>query len=188
MTTAPNVAGQSPLREILASIDLGPTGSIQFTFAKLMLAQSMICKASAEDYMKQIESIQEEQTKCAEMIEAARDFKSRAGDDEGVGKTNISGTKTVGEGCYPMSQEIVDFMQDRELSFPNEDNDFILDEDEWSYALESLTNYQETIGNKTQTLMVYLQDFMSQYNSNLQGANSAIQQASQVLTSIATGR
>ena len=187
MTTT-NDVGQSQLREILASIDLGPTGGIQFTFAKLMLAQAMICKASAEDYMKQIESIQEEQTKCAELIDQARDCQSRGVDGEGVGKKSISGTKTTGKDCYPMSQELVDFMQDRGLSFPNEDKDFILGEEEWNYALESLNKYQENIGNKTQTLMVYLQDFMSQYNSNLQGANSAIQNASQVLTSIATGR
>ena len=36
--------------------------------------------------------------------------------------------------------------------------------------------------------MVYLQDFMGQYNSYLQGANSAISQATQTLTTLATGR
>ena len=36
--------------------------------------------------------------------------------------------------------------------------------------------------------MVYLQDFISQYNSYLQGASSAVNNASQVLTAIATGR
>lgn len=49
----------------------------------------------------------------------------------------------------------------------------------------SPTNYQEQIGSKTQTLMVYLQDFIGQYNSFLQGANTAISNANQVLTSIA---
>ncbi len=36
--------------------------------------------------------------------------------------------------------------------------------------------------------MVYLQDFISQNNSYLQGANSAISNASQVLTSVARGQ
>ena len=49
-------------------------------------------------------------------------------------------------------------------------------------------NYQESLGTKTQTQMVFLQDFISQYNSYLQGANSAIQESSDVLTAIATGR
>ena len=49
-------------------------------------------------------------------------------------------------------------------------------------------NYQEQIGSKTQTLMVYLQDFIGQYNSFLQGANTAISNANQVLTNIARGQ
>ena len=54
--------------------------------------------------------------------------------------------------------------------------------------LKSLTNYQEQIGNKTQTLMVYLQDFIGQYNSYLQGANTQISNANQTLTSLARGQ
>ena len=56
------------------------------------------------------------------------------------------------------------------------------------YNLKSLTNYQEQIGNKTQTLMVYLQDFIGQYNSYLQGANTQISNANQTLTSLARGQ
>jgi hypothetical protein len=36
--------------------------------------------------------------------------------------------------------------------------------------------------------MVYLQDFIGQYNSFLQGANTAISNANQVLTNIARGQ
>ena len=175
MTTATNDVGQSPLREILASIDLGPTGGIQFTFAKLMLAQAMICKSSAESYMKQIEEIQDLQTKTADMISKARELKQEATDG---GKGH----------CTTMPDDMVKFFQDNGLAEQSTGGDHLHQDFEWDYNLESLTNFQETIGNKTQTLMVYLQDFMSQYNSNLQGANSAIQNASQVLTSIATGR
>ncbi|NLV95708.1 MAG: hypothetical protein GX043_00005, partial [Desulfovibrionales bacterium] len=67
-------------------------------------------------------------------------------------------------------------------------NDTKHNNDEWEYNLKSLTNYQEQIGSKTQTLMVYLQDFIGQYNSFLQGANTAIANANQVLTSIARGQ
>ncbi|WP_239446638.1 hypothetical protein [Mailhella massiliensis] len=87
-----------------------------------------------------------------------------------------------------MSQELVDFMSERGLSFPNDDKDYILGKDEWDYALKSLTNYQETVGNKTQTLMVYLQDFIGQYNSYLQGANTQIANANQTLTNLARGQ
>ena len=87
-----------------------------------------------------------------------------------------------------MSQELVDFMNERGLSFPNSDKDYILGKDEWDHALKSLTNYQETVGNKTQTLMVYLQDFIGQYNSYLQGANTQISNANQTLTNLARGQ
>ena len=87
-----------------------------------------------------------------------------------------------------MPQELVDYMDKNGLSYPNEDKDYILGEEEWDYALKSLTNYQETIGNKTQTLMVYLQDFIGQYNSYLQGANTQIANANQTLTSLARGQ
>ena len=56
------VNAANSLSQIMADIDLGPTGSIQFLFAKLQMAQSQICKSQAESYMKQIETIQEEQT------------------------------------------------------------------------------------------------------------------------------
>ena len=179
--------GASNLSEILNTIDLGPTGSVQMMFAKLQLAQAEICKAQAEDYMKQIETIQEEQEKCAKMIEEARNCQQKSKDDEGTGSKSITG-KTVGDGCFAMSQELIDYMDKYGLSYPNDDKDYILGTDEWDYALKSLTNYQETIGNKTQTLMVYLQDFIGQYNSYLQGANTQIANANQTLTSLARGQ
>ena len=182
------VNNNSSISAIMDTIDLGPTGSVQMMFAKLQLAQSEICKAQAEDYMKQIEDIQNEQELCAEMIEQARNCQQLGEDGKGVGQKSISGTKTTGKDCYPMSQELVDFMNERGLSFPNSDNDYILGKDEWDYALKSLTNYQENVGNKTQTLMVYLQDFIGQYNSYLQGANTQISNATQTLTNLARGQ
>ena len=167
------VSSTNSLTQIMNDIDLGPTQSIQFMFAKLQLAQSQICKNQAESYMKQIEGIQEEQKKCAEMIELARKQQNEA-------KTN-NGTTT-------MSKEMKDFFTERGLSWETTGSDDKHKADEWDYNLKSLTNYQEQIGNKTQTLMVYLQDFIGQYNSYLQGANTQIANANQTLTSIARGQ
>ena len=170
------------LRSIMNSIDLGPTGSVQFAFAKLQLAQSQICKNQAESYMKQIEDIQTEQKACADMIAKARELQQAA--------KNGTGDCTWDKKASVMPQEMVDYFKDRGLSFDTTggDGDYVHNSDEWDYNLKSLTNYQEQIGNKTQTLMVYLQDFIGQYNSYLQGANTAISNANQVLTSIARGQ
>ena len=48
--------------------------------------------------------------------------------------------------------------------------------------------YRDQLGTDTQQLMVFVQDYMGQYNSYLQGANSAIQQGNQTLQALATGR
>lgn len=56
------------------------------------------------------------------------------------------------------------------------------------YNLKSMTNFQEQVGTKTQSTMVMLQDFIGQYNSFLQGANTAIDRANQLLTKLASGQ
>ena len=173
MSTVENTSGTTSLSEVLNDINLGPTDSIQFMFAKLQLAQSQICKNSAETYMKQIEDIQQEQSEVAEMISRARQLQNEA---------KTSGKTTT------MPDDMVQYFKDHDLSYETAGNDNNHTSDEWTYNIESLTNYQESISNKTQTLMVYLQDFISQYNSYLQGASSAINNASQVLTAVATGR
>ena len=167
------VNSATSLSQIMADIDLGPTGSIQFQFAKLQMAQSQICKNEAESYMKQIEDIQDEQKKCADMIEQARKLQNEAKN---------------GDKCTEMPAEMKDFFEKRGISFDTAGNDDLHSADEWDYNLKSLTNYQEQIGNKTQTLMIYLQDFIGQYNSYQEGAMSAISSATQTLRSIARGQ
>ena len=171
------IDGTSSLSQIMADIDLGPCGRVQFQFAKLQLAQSEICKNQAEDYMKQIESIQEEQELCAKMIEEARKMQNEATSKDAKDAKTTS-----------MSQEMKDFFDKRGLSYDTNGDDNKHFQEEWDYNLKSLTNYQEQIGNKTQTLMIYLQDFIGQYNSYQEGAMSAISSATQTLRTIARGQ
>ena len=176
------VSGATSLSQIMADIDLGPTGSVQFMFAKLQLAQSEICKNQAESYMKQIEDIQAEQKECAEMIAKARELQQAA--------KNGTGDCSWDKNASVMPQEMVDYFNEKGISFDTcgGEGDYVHNADEWDYNLKSLTNYQEQIGTKTQTLMVYLQDFIGQYNSYMQGANTQISNANQTLTNIARGQ
>ncbi len=176
------VSGATSLSQIMADIDLGPTGSVQFMFAKLQLAQSEICKNQAESYMKQIEDIQAEQKECAEMIAKARELQQAA--------KNGTGDCSWDKNASVMPQEMVDYFNEKGISFDTcgGEGDYVHNADEWDYNLKSLTNYQEQIGTKTQTLMVYLQDFIGQYNSYMQGANTQISNAKQTLTNIARGQ
>ena len=87
-----------------------------------------------------------------------------------------------------MPDDIVSFMNKNNLAYDKTGNDNLHNGDEWDVAIQSLQSYQENIGTDIQTLMVYVQDFMGQYNSYTQGANSAIQSGMQTLTSVARGQ
>ena len=173
------VTNTTSLSEIMQSIDLGPTGSVQMMFAKLQLAQSQICKNQAEGYMKQIEDIQAEQKECAAMIAKARELQQAA--------KNGTGDCPWDKKASMMPQDMGNYYRIHGLCYDTTGNDMANNADEWDYNIKSLTNYQEQIGNKTQTLMVYLQDFIGQYNSYLQGANTQIANANQTLTNLARG-
>ncbi len=163
----------SEVSRIMDSIDLGPTDSIQFMFAKLQLAQALLCKSQARTYMDKIENIQKEQQEVADMLKEARKLQDEA--------------KTKGYATN-MSNEMIGYFRKHSLTMDTTGDNYSHNEKEWDVAIKSLTNHQESISNATQTNMVFLQDFISQYNSYLQGAMSAIREATQVLTSVATGR
>ncbi len=168
------VNNDSSLTSVMNSIDgLGSNQSVQMKFALLQLAQSNLCKTQAESYMDQLEKIQEEQKEVADMISKARALQNEA---------------KVNDKCTTMPQEMIDYFKNHGLSYDAAGNDNNHSADEWDFNLKSLTNYQEQIGNKTQTLMVYLQDFIGQYNAYLQGANSQVSTANQTLTNIARGQ
>ena len=57
--------------------------------------------------------------------------------------------------------------------------------EEYAAALESRL---EELGTNTQQEMVYIQDYMGQYNSYLQGANTQIANSNQTLTNLARGQ
>jgi len=57
--------------------------------------------------------------------------------------------------------------------------------EQWETVTASLKAYLDTLGTNTQQKMVFVQDFMGQFNSYLQGANTAIQQSNQTLAELA---
>lgn len=59
---------------------------------------------------------------------------------------------------------------------------------QWENLITSLQTAMDSIGADIQTKMVILQDYMGQYNSYMQGANSAVSQANQVLGALAKGQ
>lgn len=168
-----SVGSASSLSDLMSQIDLGPTASPQILFAQLQIAQAEICKKEAESYMARIESIQCEQEECAEMIDRARELQSEA---------------RAKDGTTAMPDDMLAYFSAHGLSLPEKANVSAYSPDNWDVVLGSLTDYQESIGNNTQTQMVYLQDFIGQYNSYLQSANAQVKTADQTLSSISLGQ
>ena len=162
---------------------LGTCTSVNFIFAKLQMELAAAAKDAALDYIGQVEDAQAEQKEVADMLQRCRELQNQA-------KAN--------GGCTEMPADIREFMDKNELAYDfttggvedptRETADSKHNKDEWDVAIQSLQAYQETIGTDIQTLMVYVQDFMGQYNSYTQGANSAIQSGMQTLTSVARGQ
>ena len=154
-------------------IDLGPAGtSVQLMFAKLQLSQSALCKDEATKRMKEIQSSQAEQKSLAKLLAETRAAIDKIG---GNASTKVS-----------VSEEMAAYCKEHGISLPGDGKE--MSKDQWTSLQKTLTDKQELLGGGTQTVMVYLQDFIGQYNSFLQGANSAIATANQVLTGIAKGQ
>ena len=173
---------------VTSAIDLGPSGSLQFQFAKLQLALSEMSKTSAMDYMDEITKSQEEQKKVGDMLQQARQLQTNAASSDSTQKA--ANKKATGyEACTNMPTEMKTYMKANDLAYDKTGNDdAIMSKDEWEVAITSLKAKLDKMGTDTQQKMIFVQDFMGQYNSYLQGANSAIQQSNQTLGELARVR
>jgi hypothetical protein len=162
--------GVGGLSQVMNNIDLGPTGSLQLQFAKLQLALSEMAKSGAMNYIDQIQRSQDEQKEVAAMIQQARQLQADAASSKD---------------CTKMPSEMIAYMEKNNLAWDKTGGDDLHDKDEWNVAIQSLQAHLDTLGTSTQQLMVFVQDFMGQYNSYLQGANSAVQQSNQTLGDLA---
>lgn len=154
---------------------LGTCMSVNFVFAKLQMELAASAKDSALGYIDQIQQSQKDQKEVADMLQTCRQLQA---DAKSKGKSE----------CTTMPDNIVEFMNKNGLAYDKTGNDNLHNSEEWEVAIQSLQSHQEQIGTDIQTKMVYVQDFMGQYNSYTQGANSAIQSGMQTLTAVASGR
>ena len=155
------------------SINVEEVSSLQQLFAKLQLELAQQSKANAESYIQQIEELQNEQQQNIQFLENARQLRSQA---------EASGQETE------MPADMAAYMDARGLVYDTTGNDLLMDAYEWTVAIGSLENYQQTVNTKSQQVMAYLQDFMGQYNSYISGANAQISQSHETLAGIARGQ
>ena len=192
---------------------LGPTSSLQLMFAKLQLELAGTAKSQAMDKMDAIAEAQDEQKLVSRLLNEARDKKANTTEAaesstvtyKNVAKRDENGkimrdgngeiiredrTETIEKGkkWSAMSQEMVDYVDEHDLAMDNTLNDHLQREEQWDVLITSLESRLEELGTNTQQEMVYIQDYMGQYNSYLQGANTQISNSNQTLTSLAKGQ
>ena len=170
------VSGNSGSGSVSSVGSLGTCTSVNFIFAKLQMELAASAKDSARLHQAN-RGAQAEQKEVADMLQRCRELQNQAKDSGG---------------CTEMPADVREFMDKNNLTYDlttggvskptKETADSLHNKDEWDVAIQSLQAYQETIGTDIQTKMVYVQDFMGQYNSYTQGANSAIQSGMQTLT------
>ncbi len=192
---------------------LGPTSSLQLMFAKLQLELAETAKSQAMGKMDAIAEAQDEQKLVSRLLNEARDKKANTTEAaesstvtyKNVAKRDENGkimrdgngeiiredrTETIEKGkkWSAMSQEMVDYVDEHDLAMDNTLNDHLQREEQWDVLITSLESRLEELGTNTQQEMVYIQDYMGQYNSYLQGANTQISNSNQTLTSLAKGQ
>ncbi|WP_415992714.1 USH1C-binding protein 1 [Desulfovibrio piger] len=172
--------------------ELGPSTSLQLLFAKLQLELATTAKTQAMDKMKDIAKAQDEQKLVSQLLNEARQAKAdaKSGIAAGTQTETYSNGKTEKntKNCTLMSKEMVDYMDAHGLAYDKTGDDYNHSSDEWDVAITALESRLETLGTNTQQEMVYVQDYMGQYNSYLQGANTQIANSNQTLTSLARGQ
>ncbi|MBQ9452182.1 MAG: USH1C-binding protein 1 [Desulfovibrio sp.] len=152
-------------------------GSPQMALAMLQMELAKTNKEQAMAGIKEIENEQAKKKEIADALNQARDYKA----------SDKNYTKQAGGEPYT-SKEFNKVVEGLGLTVPDKAGDKKANDLNWDKLIAQLQTKMDTVGANIQTQMVQLQDFMGQYNSYMQGANSAIATANQVLTSLAKGQ
>ena len=177
------INGQSSISSVSGEkMGVGNTVSLQFMFAELQMELAKAAKESAMEKMDQIKASQDERKQVSAFLNECRQQQSNA--------QNGTGDCPWDKKASMMSTECQKYMDDpsHKLAYDKTGNDRAHNPDEWKVAIESLTGRLDELGSDTQQIMIYVQDFMGQYNSYLQGANTQISNGNQTLLSLARGQ
>ena len=152
-------------------------------FARLQLELAETAKSQAMDKMDAIAKAQDEQKEVSAMLNQARQLQADAKNESDANKA-ASGEKE----STMMPVEMENYFKEHNLAYEDSGVSRRQNAEEWKLAITSLEGRLEELGTNTQQEMVYIQDYMGQYNSYLQGANTQISNSNQTLTSLAKGQ
>lgn len=159
-------------------VALGGATSVQLKFAALQMALASSNKGAALEKIDKITKDQDAAKQCAAYIQQALQLQTNA-------ESNTDGAKG---NCSEMPADMKAFFDEHNLATDRDANDEWHNKDQWEFNIAHLKTFQETLGANTQQEMVFVNDFMGQYNSYLQGASTMISQSNQTLVGLAKGQ
>lgn len=165
--------GNSLAGSMSVDLDSAESGtSIQNMFAQMQLELAQSSKNQAMGYMNEIQKMQEEQRTVAEYLNQARDLWQIAKDSKE---------------STAMPTEMRTYMEKKRLHLPQSGINRY-DKNGWEMVILALEGYQESLGIQIQQQMVFVQDYMGQYNSYFQNLNSQISNANNTLVGLSRGQ
>ena len=149
--------------------------SIQMLFAELQMQIAQDRKADAVGIIDQIKNSQAKSKRYAELIKNLRGAYTGTEDKSGKNKDRMNAVKKYKDEFVALGGSANYFSGDK------------LSPTQLDKMVNDMQTLQDTVGSDIQQKMIYVQDYIGQYNSYMQGANSAINTANQTLTAIARG-
>lgn len=141
--------------------------STQFLFAQLQMQLSLQAKQEAAQKLEEIKAQQEREQELASVIQELRILSSKASTTDTVDLSSDLAARIQALGVSATAGKVTKTQIDT--------------------VIASLEEEQDRIESSIQTQMVYVQDFLGQYNSYLQGSQSSIQSANETLKAVARG-
>jgi hypothetical protein len=171
-----------------------PSGSstIHLRFAALQMKMAGSNKQEAIKIMDSIQSEQDKTKKVSAMIQEAKTLLAKASSDgsstlprewiEFFGQNDIKFCLRYDDAHMKMALQDLSAGQ---IEGGKRPTGIEISADEWQINIDALNAYRTTLGVDTQQKMVYVNDYMGQYNAYLTGANSAIKMQSEILINMA---
>lgn len=138
--------GEEEQNELTGSMVGTGDQSIQMLFAQLQLQLAQQNKQQATDRLNAIQAAQEQSRQVSEYINTARQLKASAKDGD----------------AKPVPEDMLQFLKTNSLYIPS--NVSTPGGDEWDAIIWSLEAFREGLDSDMQQQMVFIQDFMGQYN------------------------
>lgn len=150
--------------------DSGSDESIQMMFAKLQMELAQTNKSAAQEKIKQVQATQAAIKEATGYMNQLRVLREQAGQAKESGKTPPV-----------LPKELQAFLEENDIYYGS------AGQPDYNSAITGIGNHIDQLSMDTQMQMVYIQDYMSQYNSYLNGAANSIGRSGQTLQSIARG-